>query len=301
MSFSTDVKYELLLMEESSRHCAIAKLASFINIIGGVTDDCILIHSDNEAILCKVSRLIFSLFDSNVSIKDNSIVIMDKSLINKILSTTGARKDNDVTSEDIVSPLVVSSDCCKRAYLRGAFICCGSITDPNKQYHLEFSVNDYDCIRLIQTLIAAFGIEAKIIERKNYFVLYLKEGEQIVDMLNIMSAHKALLEVENLRIVKDMRNKVNRIVNCETANLNKVVLAAVKQIESINLIVQSRGIDYLNEPLRQVAELRLAHPDASLKELSEFSNQKIGKSGVNHRLKKICDIAEKLKGESFND
>lgn len=297
MSFSTDVKYELLLMEESSRHCAIAKLAAFINIIGGVTDDCIFIHNDNKDILDKISVLIYNLFQVKVSIEDNDIIIMDKSLIKKIISTTGARCDDDMTSENIVSPMVIASSCCKRAYLRGAFVCCGSISDPNKHYHMEFSANDYDCIHTLQQIISTFGIEAKIIERKSYFVLYLKEGEQIVDMLNIMSAHKALLEVENLRVVKDMRNRVNRIVNCETANLNKVVLAAVKQIENIKYISQTRGLDYLNSSLKQMAELRLSHPDASLKELGELSSPKIGKSGVNHRLKKICDIAEKLKGE----
>ena len=178
-------------------------------------------------------------------------------------------------------------------------MCCGSITDPNKQYHLEFSVNDYDCIYTIQKIIASFGIYAKVIERKNYFVLYLKEGEQIVDMLNIMSAHKSLLEVENLRVVKDMRNRVNRIVNCETANLNKVVFAALKQIESINYISETRGLNYLPDNLKQIAQLRLDNPDASLKELAELSNPPVGKSGVNHRLNKICDIAEKLKGDNI--
>lgn len=299
MSFSTDVKYELLSMEEAGRHCVIAKLAAILNIVGGVTDDCIIIHNDNSKILEKTALLIKKLFFTDVNIFDNRIVITDKELVDKIITTTGIRCDNDFASEYILNPMIVASVCCKRAYLRGAFVCCGSITDPNKQYHLEFSVNDYDCIYTIQKIIASFGIYAKIIERKNYFVLYLKEGEQIVDMLNIMSAHKSLLEVENLRVVKDMRNRVNRIVNCETANLNKVVFAALKQIESINYILETRGLDYLPDNLRQVAQLRLDNPDASLKELAALSNPPVGKSGVNHRLNKICDIAEKLKGDNI--
>lgn len=297
MSFSTDVKYELLLMEENSRHCAIAKLTAIINACAGVESDCILIHSDNNYILEKSIDLIYNLFKVKLSVNDNSIVINDGSLIDKIMAVTGVRLNEDITG-DIVSPFVLAKQCCKRAYLRGAFVCCGSIADPAKQYHLEFSSSDYDFIHTIQNVIYDFGIEAKIIERKNHFVLYIKEGEQIVDMLNIMSAHKALLNVENLRIVKDMRNHVNRIVNCETANLNKTVLAAVKQIESINYIILNRGTDYLPKPLMDIALLRIENPDASLKELGELSNPKIGKSGVNHRLKKICEIADKLKGET---
>ncbi len=297
MSFSTDVKYELLSMKESSRHCAIAKLSAIINAVGVASNDCIVIHNDNLAILEKASELIYNLFGSKYNISKGMLVINNVNDVSKILYSTGIRRDNDFTGDFAVDPMIVSSVCCKRAYLRGAFVCCGSITDPNKQYHLEFTANDYDSIRFIKRLIASFGIEAKIIERKNNFVLYLKEGEQIVDMLNIMSAHKALLKVENLRVIKDMRNRVNRIVNCETANLNKVVMASVKQIESINYIAQKRGLDYLDPPLREMAELRLNNPDASLKELGELSSVQIGKSGVNHRLKKICDIAEKLKGD----
>jgi DNA-binding protein WhiA len=297
MSFSTDVKYELLSMEESSSHCAIAKLAAILNVSGSIDYDCIVIHNENLAILEKTLGLISKLFSFEGRLNNGKIVIDDKAVVSKIISTTGVRIDNDFLEDYITNPKIVESFCCKRAYLRGAFVCCGSISDPNKQYHLEYAANDYDCILFIKKIISAFGIEAKIINRKNYFVLYLKEGEQIVDMLNIMAAHKALLKVENLRVIKDMRNRVNRIVNCETANLNKVVLAAVKQIESINYIAQKRGLDYLEKPLREIAELRLNNPDASLKELGELSSPQIGKSGVNHRLKKICDIAEKLKGD----
>ena len=301
MSFSTDVKEELLSMTEGARHCALAKLAAIINIIGGVSDDCIIVHNDNDKILDKTALLINNLFNYKPEIYDNRIVIMDKDIVDKIVAATGIRRDNDFIGDTLMDPLKIASVCCKRAYLRGAFVCCGSISDPNKQYHLEFSANDYDIIALIQTIILSFGSEAKIIERKSYFVLYLKEGEQIVDMLNIMAAHRALLQVENLRVVKDMRNRVNRIVNCETANLNKVVFAAVNQIESINYIIEKRGLEYLPESLKTIAELRLNNPEASLKELSELTNPHVGKSGVNHRLKKICEISEKLKGASSND
>ncbi|MGN1317474.1 MAG: DNA-binding protein WhiA [Lachnospirales bacterium] len=298
MSFSTDVKNELILMEESGRHCAISKLAAIINGCGSVKNDCVFIHNENNFVLEKFVDLIYNLFQVKLPVEDSSIIIKDIPLINKIINTTGVGLDDDMTKDYILSPMVVAKQCCKRAYLRGAFVCCGSIADPEKQYHLEFSSSDYDFIHTIRSVILDFGIDGKIIERKNHFVLYFKEGEQIVDMLNIMAAHKALLKVENLRIVKDMRNRVNRIVNCETANLNKVVEAAVKQIESIDYIISNRGMDYLPKPLMDIARLRLENPDASLKELGEMSNPKIGKSGVNHRLKKICDIADKLKGDT---
>lgn len=297
MSFSTDVKHELLSMEENNRHCAIAKLAAVINACAYVESDCIFIHNDNQYILEKFIDLVYNLFSVKLSVNDNSVLINDTSLIKRIVSATGARLNEDVMGDYVVSPLVISKQCCKRAYLRGAFVCCGSISNPAKQYHLEFAASDYDFIHTVQGVIYDFGIEAKIIKRKNQFVLYIKEGEQIVDMLNIMAAHKALLNVENLRIVKDMRNRVNRIVNCETANLNKTVSASVRQIEGINYIIANRGVDYLPKPLMDIARLRLDNPDASLKELGELSNPKIGKSGVNHRLKKICEIADNLKGD----
>lgn len=140
-------------------------------------------------------------------------------------------------------------------------------------------------------------MESKVVERKKHYIIYIKEGEQIVELLNIMSAHKALMDLENVRIVKDVRNNVNRIVNCETANLNKIVLASVKQREEIEYIERTVGLSYLPRQLYDVAVLRLQYPDLSLKELGEIMVPPVGKSGVNHRLKKIISIAENLREE----
>ena len=144
-------------------------------------------------------------------------------------------------------------------------------------------------------LIASFQIEAKIVERKKHFVVYIKDGSGIVDILNVMEAHVALMELENVRIIKEMRNSVNRKVNCETANLNKIVSASVKQVEDIIFIRDSVGLSYLTESLEEIARVRLENQDASLKELGSMLNPQVGKSGVNHRLRKISEIAESLR------
>ena len=181
---------------------------------------------------------------------------------------------------------MVSSICCRRAYIRGAFISVGSVNDPEKNYHLEFVLADLSAAEQLRDLINAFGLDAKVVERKEHYIVYLKEGEQIVDLLNIMEAPLALMDLENVRIVKEMRNDINRKVNCETANLNKVVGAAVKQLEDINYIEETIGLARLP---------RLEYPDRSLKELGSFLMTPVGKSGVNHRLRKISSIAEALR------
>ena len=148
----------------------------------------------------------------------------------------------------------------------------------------------------VRDMINSFDLDAKIVTRKKTFVVYLKEGSQIVDVLNIMEAHIALMELENVRILKEMRNSVNRKVNCETANINKTVSAAVRQMEDIVYVRDTVGLDYLPEGLRDVALTRLENPDATLKELGSLMADPVGKSGVNHRLRKISEIADKLRG-----
>ena len=146
-------------------------------------------------------------------------------------------------------------------------------------------------------VINSYGLASKVIQRKNSYIVYIKEGEQIIDLLNIIGAHSSLLELENIRIMKEMRNNVNRLVNCETANLSKTVNAAVRQVESIKLIQNEIGLQRLPKNLRDVAELRLKSPDESLKELGEMLNPPVGKSGVNHRLRRIEKIADELRRE----
>lgn len=170
----------------------------------------------------------------------------------------------------------------------------GSISDPNKSYHFEIVCHTIEQARQLQNLIDSFDADAKIVERKERFVLYLKEGSQIVDMLNVMEAYVALMQLENVRILKEMRNSVNRKVNCETANINKTVNAAVKQMEDIKKIQEVIGFENLPAPLAEIAQVRLDHPDATLKELGTLLDPPVGKSGVNHRLRKLAEMAENL-------
>ena len=190
---------------------------------------------------------------------------------------------------------IVQAVCCKRAYIRGAFIASGSMSDPSKSYHFEIVCNDENQAEHLKEMMNSFGVDAKIVQRKRTYVVYLKEGSQIVDILNIIEAHVALMELENVRIVKEMRNSVNRKVNCETANINKTVSAAVRQMEDITYIRDQIGFDKLPEGLRDVALTRLAYPEAALKELGQLMASPLGKSGVNHRLRKLSEIAQGLR------
>ena len=191
--------------------------------------------------------------------------------------------------------MVTMNTCCKRAFLRGGFLSAGSVSNPQKSYHYEISEQDGQRAGQLAELIGSFGVEAKTIVRKSYHVVYVKEGQQIAELLNIMEAHKALMRFENERIVKEVRNSVNRQVNCETANLEKTANAARKQYEEIILIRDTVGLQALDENLEEIALLRLENPEASLVELGELLSPKLGKSGVNHRLKKISEFAENLR------
>lgn len=190
---------------------------------------------------------------------------------------------------------MVQNVCCKRAFIRGAFLSAGSISDPEKFYHFEITCASMRKAKQLQGLMASFDIEARIVLRKRYFVVYVKEGSQIAELLQIMEAPVALMELENIRIVKEMRNSVNRQVNCETANINKTVSAAVKQMEDIRYIQDTIGLESLPENLQEMARVRLERPEATLKELGEALEPPVGKSGVNHRLRKLSLMAEDLR------
>ena len=193
---------------------------------------------------------------------------------------------------------LLKQNCCRRAFIRGAFLAAGSVSAPEKSYHFEIVCASQKKAEQLQELLLQYEIDAKTVLRKQHYVVYVKEGAQIVKLLGLMGAHVSLMQLENIRIVKEMRNSVNRKVNCETANLNKTVSASVRQVEDIRYIEQHKGLHELTEGLEEIARLRLEHPDASLKELGDMLSPQVGKSGVNHRLRKLSLIAEQLrKGE----
>ena len=196
---------------------------------------------------------------------------------------------------DFAKSEILKKDCCKSAFIRGVFMACGSIIDPNKEYHLEFVVHSEQLANALAEFIHSLGIPIKITKRKGTCVLYLKESENIEDMITLMGGVQSSMEIMNVKIVKDVRNKINRVTNCETANIGKTVAAASEQIEDILYIKQKKGLSFLPEELCAVAQLRLENPDMSLKEMSGALGNSISRSGINHRLKRIQLIAEELR------
>lgn len=311
MSFSSKMKNNLSRIKFEDKCCQKAELSALIRVSGtiqfkGLKKFKLTIMTENAAI----ARHIFTLFKKTFNIhtevqvrknrtlkKTNSYMIVIEEAfailegleiigeVNGMLGINHGMPDN-----------IVQKECCKRAYLRGIFMGGGSVSDPEKSYHLELTLhNNQYGEALSQFIFDHYQLESKHIVRKNNYVIYFKDGDQIVDFLNIIGAHSALLNFENVRIVKQMRNNVNRLVNCETANLNKVVDAAIRQVKDIELIQSKRGLDSLPDNLRAVAELRLENPDMSLKELGEALEPPVGKSGVNHRLRKIEAIADTVR------
>ena len=309
MSFSGNVKEELSHQIAQARHCQIAELATLISMCDAVVITPgekyrIKIHTEKIAVARKCFTLVTKTFNirTDISVRRNlekgsetyMLVIREHEDALRILQATkliGEREDA-YSALHIVDPILVQQPCCKRAFLRGAFLAAGSMSDPNKAYHFEIVCTTVNMAEQLRRMMCSFSMDAKIVARKKMYVVYLKEGAQLVDMLNIMEAHVSLMELENVRILKEMRNAVNRKVNCETANINKTVSAAVKQVEDIRYIQQTIGLDKLSDGLKEMAILRLEHPDATLKELGEISDPPVGKSGVNHRLRKIGEIAE---------
>ncbi len=183
----------------------------------------------------------------------------------------------------------------ERSLLREAFLQSGTMSDPEKSYHFEIVCDTKEEAERIAEQMRSFSLGARVSARKAYFFAYLKEGDEIADMLRILGASRSLMEFENVRILKEMRGSVNRRVNCETANINKTVDASLRQIEDIRLIEEKKGLSELPKSLREIAELRLQYPDANLTELGSCFTPPIGKSGVNHRLRKLREIAEALR------
>lgn len=315
MSFSSKVKDELSRQLSSARHCQIAEITAILTLCGKVQISQndryrVKISTENAAVARKYFTLLRKTFNisTDVSIRQgtenrrsriytvcisghkDSIRVLQAA---KLIDRYGQVEENLSLAQNVV----IMQNCCKRAFIRGAFLAAGSISDPEKFYHFEIVCGSEAKALQLQGLILTFGLDAKIVRRKKYFVVYIKEGSQIVDILNVMEAPVSLMELENIRILKEMRGSVNRQVNCETANINKTVSAAVKQIEDIIYIRDTVGFDALPENLQEIAELRLSKPEATLKELGEGLEPPVGKSGVNHRLRKLGAIAEQLRGE----
>lgn len=264
-----------------SRHCVVAELAGVLMLQG--------LDSFREKSEDHLNRKVFTLLNKTLNIgKDVTTINGD------VLFET--RKMLKLSEDDTsVDEIVLQQPCCKRAFIRGAFLAAGSITDPNKGYHFEIVCIDDKQADLLIKAMGAFEVEAKQVERNGKNVVYLKEGAQIVEVLRVMEAAHSVMELENIRIVKEVRGTINRKVNCETANISKTVSAAVRQIEDIKLIDEKLGLDTLPVQLQEIAQIRLDYPDTPLGDLGQYLDPPIGKSGVNHRLKKLAAIAREFR------
>lgn len=311
MSFSGEVKEELTKHISASRHCQIAELAAMIHFCGKCQETegklTLAFHTENQSVLRKYFTLLEKTFNIDISAQKDlekqgrshtySFILEEEEQVYKVLQAVKLLSaENEILSfEQPVSTILIKNSCCQRAFLRGAFLTAGSMSDPEKSYHLELvCTNEMQAIQL-RDIIQGFQVEAKIVLRKKYYVVYLKEGGGISDLLNIMEAHVSLMEFENQRIVKEMRNSINRRVNCEAANITKTVNASSKQIEDILLVRDNYGFHNLQDSLREMAEVRLDYPDATLKELGQYLNPPVGKSGVNHRLRKLSELADRIR------
>ncbi|MCD7746154.1 MAG: DNA-binding protein WhiA [Lachnospiraceae bacterium] len=315
MSFSMEVRRELSTQIPSARHCQLAELAAIISMTGDIfvgEDRCgIKIRTENLLVARKSFTLLQKTFNITVDVSVHihksekkseriyTVLVKEREaafgVLRALKLTDGAAFHGGAR---MVDPLLVQQSCCRRACIRGAFLCAGSISDPRKSYHFEIACSNAGMADMLRTLIHSFGPDAKIVQRKSHYIVYIKEGTQIVDMLNIMEAHVSLMNLENIRIVREVRNSVNRKVNCETANINKTVDAAVRQTEDIRFLLERMDFEQLPPSLAEIARLRLENPDASLKELGEMLAPPIGKSGVNHRLRKLSSMAEQVRGSA---
>ncbi len=313
VSFASETKKELTTLELKDC-CSKSELSALIRMNGSLSFSnrhlVIDIQTENAAIARRIYTLLKKNYGVNVELlvrkkmklkKNNIYIVRLSERANEILMDLKILGDGFTFVHDISSELV-EKKCCKRSYLRGAFLAGGSVNNPEtSSYHLEIYSLYKEHNEALCELMNSFDLKAKTLERKKGFITYLKEAEKISEFLRIVGANNAILRFEDVRIVRDMRNSVNRLVNCETANLNKTIGASLRQVENIQFIESTIGLSILPDKLREIAELRVAYQDVTLKELGEMvSGGKVSKSGINHRLRKIDDIANKLRaGETI--
>ncbi|KIL38857.1 sporulation regulator WhiA [Gordoniibacillus kamchatkensis] len=309
MSFAAQTKKELTMVE-LDECCEKAELSALIRMNGSVqlsSQRVVLdISTENAAIARRIYTLLKKRYKLHAEVLVRKKMRLKKNNVYIVRVPSGVQellKDLCIVTEGFhftpgIEKGIIRNNCCKRSYLRGAFLAGGSVNNPEgSSYHLEIASAYEEHCNALCRLAGKFNLNARCIERKKGYVLYIKEGEKIIQFLNLIGAHQALLRFEDVRIMKDMRNSVNRIVNCETANLNKTIGAAVRQIDNIRLLQKEIGLENLPEKLREVAEIRLQYPDMNLKEVGDMLGGKVSKSGVNHRLRKIDELAEKIRNQ----
>lgn len=305
MSFSAAAKAEVCRTSTGKECCELAELSGLIHTAGSISISggafSLRIDTENAA----VARRVFALIKSVYGIQAKTQMQTNQLKHNHIYSLTVIKEaarmvamDTHVLGDDGfefgTDASFLATRCCRIAFVRGAFLGGGSITNPEKRYHMEFVCGQKEFAQGLLNIIVELGVSAKMIPRGKSFVVYIKEGDAIVTLLTMMGAHSSILNIENIRILKSVRNNVNRKVNCETGNLSKTVNASVRQQESIEYIRTHMGLDKLSPALRAAAEARLNYPEATLDELADLLGAE-SKSGINHKLRKLNSIAEHLK------
>ena len=308
MSFAADVKKELTTLEVHREH-AKAELAALIRMNGALSlanrQFVLNVQTENAAIARRIYTLLKDHFDvqsellvrRKMKLKKNNIYIVRlKQNVEPLLNDLDIMENSMFT--DRVSDNIMGNSQKMRSYLRGAFLAGGSVNNPEtSRYHLEIYSLDEQHSQDLSDMMNYYHLNGRALERRNGYITYLKGAEDISDFLTLIGATTNMLKFEDVRIVRDMRNSVNRLVNCETANLSKTIDAAARQIENIEFIERTVGLSNLPQRLREVAELRLEYPEISLKELGDIvPSGAISKSGINHRIRKINEFADKLRG-----
>lgn len=313
LSFTDQVKNELTRLSLGKSCCQRAELAALIQVGGSLSlkkeGFSLQIITTHASVARRAFRLIKSLFTvpSQVIIRQQNKLRKNKSFllsihgskkIKNVMCQLGLHRQNVFFDSRLPAELIASR-CCRRSYLRGAFLASGSLSRPEGGgYHLEITTTYEGHALALARLIKSFDFQIRCFPRKNHYVLYSKNSESIADFLRLIGAHAALLRFESARVYKGFRNKVNRLVNCETANLTKTVNASQSQIEDIIYLQKNLGFDNLSPALRHVARLRLQYPEASLRELGQLSSPPLSKSCVNHRLRRLKDMARNLQEKS---
>jgi len=308
MSFSATAKDELARKTSEKVCCAVAELAAFAHVTGhmelkGQGNFAFYMNTEHAP----TARCMLSLIKTRVGVsaklitKENrlkrkhiyTIMVEDFDQARQLLKTLEIIDDKGAVQFGI-SDHLIEKECCRISFLRGAFLGSGSVSDPEKAYHLEFVASNKDFADDLLNILSSNEIKAKSIERKESIVVYVKESDSIIRLLTLIGAHSTILALENIRISKDMMNNINRAANCEAANYSKTVDASIRQVQAIMRLKAAGELDRLNATLFAVAEARLNNHQASLNELAVILGGKVGKSGINHRLRKICEMAEKL-------
>ncbi len=304
-SFSARTKEELLRTKPAHEGCIKAEMAAVVQVCGSLVLSqrglYLELISDHPALVRRMLGYCKKMTGQSAQLlvrqnkrlnKRNSYLLrlMGRETVFGLLSQIGVWEEGMIQG----MPQWIHETCCLRSYIRGLFLCCGSVTNPEKAYHLEWTFKEESLGKGLQSLLEKQGLSVHSIHRKNAYVVYIKEGDSVAEVLAMMGANNAILQMENARIVRQMKNKANRAMNCDTANINKTMSAAAKQQACIRYLVKEDKFQSLSPALQMAAETRLAYPEATLEELGDLMEPRMGKSGVNHRMRKLVQLAEEM-------